>query len=597
MPAPVDIEVDQPTTNGHVAETYSSDFFDASVADLADLLKNEPQDDFIVGLQDTLSNVFSSPAVFSLAYCHDLLLRFIQQPDNMRPVSTDNLSLLTSLLKDLEIVGMTNNYARELDSILRRPHIRMIMDAHQTIATREYAEDQLPIGYLPDATKALPDISSPSYMYPGVIPNMPPKTIGIESTGEEHLGITVKLNEMGDLEIKRIVQGGLIDKQGLLHVGDIIKEINGEIVNTPEELQDKLRNARGAVTFKVVPSYYDFPSPSQLYIRAHFSYDPAKDKLIPAKEAGLAFEEGDILQILSQDDVHWWQARLVKDPTQKGLIPSQYLEERRKAFVPPENDFSKTSLVCGLIDRRKKKRLLFNVKDSSLFDKGDICLYQEVARMPPFARKCLILVGAHGVGRRTLKSRLIALDPDRFGTTKPHTSRSLRIEEANAYFHMDRNEMETDIEKGGFLEHGLYGEHLYGTKFESVRRVIQSSKMCVLDVEPTALKLICNKEFMPYVVFIKAPNLDYLRHMQHNDKQRMSKMRTKSSMGNNSLLNLSAKDLEQVVLESDALEHDYHTYFDLTLVADDIEKTFEQLVRAVEALSAEPQWVNVQWFS
>lgn len=43
----------------------------------------------------------------------------------MRPVSTDNLSLLTSLLKDLEIVGMTNTYARELDAILRRPHIRV----------------------------------------------------------------------------------------------------------------------------------------------------------------------------------------------------------------------------------------------------------------------------------------------------------------------------------------------------------------------------------------------------------------------------------------------------------------------------------------
>lgn len=55
-----------------------------------------------------------------------------------------------------------------------------------------------------------------------------------------------------------------ISSVGLLHVGDIIKEINGEIVNTPEELQDKLRNARGAVTFKVVPNYYDFPSPSQV---------------------------------------------------------------------------------------------------------------------------------------------------------------------------------------------------------------------------------------------------------------------------------------------------------------------------------------------
>ena len=127
----------------------------------------------------------------------------------------------------------------------------------------------------------------------------------------------------------------------------------------------------------------------------------------------------------------------MKDPSLKGLIPSQYLEERRKAFVAPENDFAKTSrkkrstrksdvhsfvrfsVVCGLIDRRKKKRMLFNVKDSSMFDKGDICLYQEVARMPPFARKCLILIGAKGVGRRTLKTRLIALDPKRFGTTKP----------------------------------------------------------------------------------------------------------------------------------------------------------------------------------
>ncbi|CAF3076196.1 unnamed protein product [Rotaria socialis] len=598
MPAPMDMDSDRASINSLITDAYMPDFFDASIADLAELLNNEPKDDFIVGLRNTLADVFSSKTIVSLAHCHDLLIRFIQHPEMMCPVSTDNLSLVTSLLKDLEIVGMTNKHARELDSILRRPHIRMIMDAHQTIATREYAEDQLPIGYLPDAAKPLPDISSPSYIYPGTVSNMIPKTIGIESTGEEHLGITVRLNDMGDLEIKRIVQGGLIDKQGLLHVGDIIKEINGEIVNTPEELQDKLRNARGAVTFKVIPNYFDFPSPSQLFIRTHFSYDPAKDKLIPAKEAGLAFDEGDILQILSQDDVHWWQARQVKDATLKGLIPSQYLEERRKAFVSPENDFSKTSLVCGLIDRRKKKKLLFNVKDSSMFDKGDICLYEEVARMPPFERKCLILIGAHGVGRRDLKNRLIALDPKRFGTARPHTSRLLHSDsETNAYFQMDRNGMEAEIEAGAFLEHGFYSGDLYGTKFESVQRVIQSGKMCVLDIEPTALKLICNKEYMPYVVFLKAPNMDYLRYKQYNDKQRMPKMRTKSNISNNSSLNLLSKDPEQVILESDALERDYHTYFDLTLVSEDADKTFEQLVRAVEALSAEPQWVNVQWFS
>ncbi|CAM2712706.1 unnamed protein product [Rotaria socialis] len=597
MPAPMDMDSDRASINSLITDAYMPDFFDASIADLAELLNNEPKDDFIVGLRNTLADVFSSKTIVSLAHCHDLLIRFIQHPEMMCPVSTDNLSLVTSLLKDLEIVGMTNKHARELDSILRRPHIRMIMDAHQTIATREYAEDQLPIGYLPDAAKPLPDISSPSYIYPGTVSNMIPKTIGIESTGEEHLGITVRLNDMGDLEIKRIVQGGLIDKQGLLHVGDIIKEINGEIVNTPEELQDKLRNARGAVTFKVIPNYFDFPSPSQLFIRTHFSYDPAKDKLIPAKEAGLAFDEGDILQILSQDDVHWWQARQVKDATLKGLIPSQYLEERRKAFVSPENDFSKTShfnLESEINERSKHD--LFSY--SSMFDKGDICLYEEVARMPPFERKCLILIGAHGVGRRDLKNRLIALDPKRFGTARPHTSRLLHSDsETNAYFQMDRNGMEAEIEAGAFLEHGFYSGDLYGTKFESVQRVIQSGKMCVLDIEPTALKLICNKEYMPYVVFLKAPNMDYLRYKQYNDKQRMPKMRTKSNISNNSSLNLLSKDPEQVILESDALERDYHTYFDLTLVSEDADKTFEQLVRAVEALSAEPQWVNVQWFS
>ena len=58
-------------------------------------------------------------------------------------------------------------------------------------------------------------------------------------------------------------------------------------------------------------------------------------------------------------------------------------------------------------------------------------------------------------------------------------------EEFNAYVQMERADMETEIEAGGFLEYGAYGEHLYGTKLESVRRVIQASKMCVLDIEPT----------------------------------------------------------------------------------------------------------------
>lgn len=46
-------------------------------------------------------------------------------------------------------------------------------------------------------------------------------------------------------------------------------------------------------------------------------------------------------------------------------------------------------------------------------------LYEEVTRMPPFKRKTLVLVGTQGVGRRTLKNRLMNSDVKKFGGVMP----------------------------------------------------------------------------------------------------------------------------------------------------------------------------------
>lgn len=53
------------------------------------------------------------------------------------------------------------------------------------------------------------------------------------------------------------------------------------------------------------------------------------------------------------------------------------------------------------------------------FDKAELLLYEEVTRMPPFRRKTLVLIGVSGVGRRTLKNRLINSDVDKFGAVIP----------------------------------------------------------------------------------------------------------------------------------------------------------------------------------
>lgn len=49
---------------------------------------------------------------------------------------------------------------------------------------------------------------------------------------------------------------------------------------------------------------------SQVYVRPYFEYNPANDNLIPCREAGMAFNRGDILQIVNREDPNWWQVSL-----------------------------------------------------------------------------------------------------------------------------------------------------------------------------------------------------------------------------------------------------------------------------------------------
>lgn len=76
------------------------------------------------------------------------------------------------------------------------------------------------------------------------------------------------------------------------------------------------------------------------------------------------------------------------------------------------------NFICLQISKKKLKKL-YKTKENADYDKADLVLYEEVTRMPPFKRKTLVLVGAQGVGRRTLKNRLINSDSNKFGTVIP----------------------------------------------------------------------------------------------------------------------------------------------------------------------------------
>lgn len=61
------------------------------------------------------------------------------------------------------------------------------------------------------------------------------------------------------------------------------------------------QNSEGTITFKLVPSDGKMGQrESKVRVRAHFDYDPESDPYIPCKEAGQAFQRGDILHIVAQ---------------------------------------------------------------------------------------------------------------------------------------------------------------------------------------------------------------------------------------------------------------------------------------------------------
>jgi hypothetical protein len=80
------------------------------------------------------------------------------------------------------------------------------------------------------------------------------KMVGLRRNPNEPLGLTVEVDDHNQLVVARIIAGGQIDRQGLLNPGDVILEVNGAGVHSPEELQTEILRAKESVTLKIGPS-------------------------------------------------------------------------------------------------------------------------------------------------------------------------------------------------------------------------------------------------------------------------------------------------------------------------------------------------------
>lgn len=554
---------------------------------------------------DFLQKLFEDKQLQTLLQLYDRI-----NSDDIRPFNTPGANAIQTMNDFLSTIEQhTSPISHQLLQIFSDPHFQALLQTHDVVAQEVYGDgvvrvsppyygqntlssennyDNDYVGHNGGGTNdvAGDNISDTACDVTRV------RLVQFQRNTDEPLGITLRMTENKRCVVSRILNGGMIHRQGTLHVGDEIKEINSQPVsNHPiQYLQQMLRDARGSITFKIIPSYRSQPPPCDIYVKTLFNYDPKDDDLIPSAQAGIKFSIGDILQIISKDDHNWWQGKkLVSyrnideqmyndnhqneyDNSPAGLIPSPELQEWRIATNAIEKAKDGTA-NCGVFGRKRKvMKDKYLAKHNAVFDQLDLVTYEEVIRLPEFRRKTLVLLGAHGVGRRHIKNTLITSQPKRFAYPIPHTTRLPKKDEENGknYYFVTHEEMMRDIAKNEYLEYGTHEDAMYGTKLETIRNINRQGLMAILDVEPQALKVLRTAEFAPYVVFIAAPDLSQIRGV--NDES-----------------------LERLVKESELLQQAYGHYFDLVIVNNDIEETIRSLQHAMEKVSLQPQWVPVSW--
>ncbi|NXG46104.1 MPP5 protein, partial [Psilopogon haemacephalus] len=406
-------------------------------------------------------------------------------------------------------------------------------------------------------------------------------------------GATVR-NEMDSVIISRIVKGGAAEKSGLLHEGDEVLEINGIEIRGKDvnEVFDLLADMHGTLTFVLIPSQQSKPPPAKetvIHVKAHFDYDPSDDPYVPCRELGLSFQKGDILHVISQEDPNWWQAYRDGDEDNQplaGLIPGKAFQQQREAMkqtIEEDKEPEKSGkLWCAKKNKKKRKKVLYNANKNDDYDNEEILTYEEMSlyHQPANRKRPIVLIGPQSCGQNELRQRLMNNEVDRFASAVPHTTRSRRETEVAGrdYHFISRQAFETDIAAGKFIEYGEFEKNLYGTSIDSVRQVINSGKICLLNLHTQSLKTLRNSDLKPYIIFVAPPSQERLRALLAKEGK-----------------NPKPEELREIIEKTREMEQNNGHYFDTAIVNSDLEKAYQELLRLINKLDTEPQWVPSTW--
>ncbi|XP_068079664.1 MAGUK p55 subfamily member 4 isoform X3 [Danio rerio] len=603
---------------------------DAGLAQvLAEVLEEVRQSiDRDINGADLLHSLLSAPWLYSLLRVYECLVQHSQDaPNPYLPYSTRLSQEITASVRGLPA---PSSDAQELYILLKSPHMQALLSAHDSVAQRDYGPVLPP----------LPDNLSD---------NEEAVRIVCLVKNKQPLGATIRKDEKtGNIFIARVIHGGLADRSGLLNSGDKLVEVNGQKVRgmQPEHVINILVRSQGNILFKVIPNSTQ-PTNSQatLYVRAMVDYSPLQDPAIPCPDVGMAFSKGDLLEIVDQRDIRWWQARKLHSASLCcGLIPStnQFRHKQRelwwsqpyqahtcirplsaddvgeeeitdkiKCTETDEEDFEfeegengehmQGLYIAGFrhslrVWRRKsyskRKPSCYSCSISSCHNTS-ANLYEEVVHYqrhiddPP---RLIVLIGPSGVGVNELRRRLIKINPNTYQGPVSYTTRPQNMGEKNGreYHFVTKEVFAYMVVNHKFYEYEEHNGHMYGTSLDSVKDVLDNGKICVIDIEPHCIQSVRNKMLKPYIIYVRPPSPEGMRQTR-KDPHFLANRYIKRYFHD--------KDFEDIEDVSRAMEAKYRQFFDCVIVNEDLQDSCMDLFTAIQHAQEEPQWIPASWFT
>lgn len=172
--------------------------------------------------------------------------------------------------------------------------------------------------------------------------------------------------------------------------------------------------------------------------------------------------------------------------------------------------------------------------------------------------------GPSGSGKSTLLKKLTSEFPNSFAFSVSHTTRKPRPGEVDGkdYNFVSKEEMLKKIEAGDFLEHAQFSGNFYGTSKHAVMTVLESGKICTLDVDIQGVKNLKKTDLNSLFLFIKPPSLEDL-------EKRLKGRGTENDESLKKRLDTAKIELEYEKQEPNA--------FDYVIINNDIDSAYNEL--------------------